>query len=63
MRIVLDAMGTDHAPGVDVEGGVRAARALGHEIILVGREDAIRAELARHDTAALCHGPVAGLCL
>jgi len=53
MRIVLDAMGTDNAPGVDVEGAVRAARAFGQEIILVGRESDIRAELARHDTAGL----------
>lgn len=53
MRIVLDAMGSDHAPGVDVEGGVRAARLFGQEIILVGREDEVRRELARHDTSGL----------
>ena len=53
MRIVLDAMGSDHAPGVDVEGGVRAARRFGQEIILVGQEEAIRRELAKHDTSGL----------
>lgn len=53
MRIVLDAMGSDHAPGVDVEGGVRAARRFGHDIILVGNEAQIRVELARHDTQGL----------
>jgi len=53
MRIVLDAMGTDNAPGVDVEGGVRAARAFGQEIVLVGPEDVIQAELRRHDVAGL----------
>jgi phosphate acyltransferase len=53
MRIVLDAMGSDHAPGVDVRGAVSAARRFGHEIILVGREDAIRAELQSLDTAGL----------
>lgn len=53
MRIVLDAMGSDHAPGVDVEGAVRAARRFGQEVILVGREEEVRRELARHDTAGL----------
>lgn len=53
MRIVLDAMGSDNAPGVDVRGAVRAARRFGQEIVLVGREDAIRAELAGLDTAGL----------
>ncbi|MEA3407695.1 MAG: phosphate acyltransferase PlsX [Chloroflexota bacterium] len=51
--IVLDAMGSDHAPAVDVAGGVRAARHYGHDIILVGREEEIRAELQRHDTEGL----------
>lgn len=49
MRIALDAMGSDHAPGVDVRGGVRAARRFGHEIVFVGREPEIRAVLATED--------------
>ncbi|MHB1317391.1 MAG: phosphate acyltransferase PlsX [Anaerolineae bacterium] len=49
MRIALDAMGSDRAPGVDVRGGVRAARRFGHEIVLVGREAEIRAVLAAED--------------
>ena len=53
MRIVLDAMGGDHAPEAVVAGGVAAARELGLEVILVGPEDRMRAELARHDTAGL----------
>lgn len=53
MKIVVDAMGGDHAPGVVVEGAVRAARDFGVDIILVGREDAIRAELAKHQTDGL----------
>jgi glycerol-3-phosphate acyltransferase PlsX len=53
MRIVLDAMGSDHAPGVDVRGAVRAARRFGQEIVLVGREEAIQAELAGLDTEGL----------
>ena len=53
MRIVLDAMGSDSAPGVDVEGGVRAARRFGQEVILVGRESEIKAELDKHNTQGL----------
>ncbi|MBC7255118.1 MAG: phosphate acyltransferase PlsX [Chloroflexi bacterium] len=53
MRIALDAMGSDHAPMVDVEGAVRAARRFGVEVVLVGRQEAIERELARHDTTGL----------
>jgi len=53
MRIVVDAMGGDHAPGVVIDGAVQAARAFGVEIVLVGKEDAITAELARHTTDGL----------
>ncbi len=53
MRIVLDAMGSDRAPAPDVEGAVRAARRYGHEIILVGRQAELEAELAKHSTADL----------
>lgn len=51
--IVVDAMGSDGAPAVDVAGAVRAARRYGGEIILVGREAEIEAELARHETEGL----------
>ncbi|MCS7287234.1 MAG: phosphate acyltransferase PlsX [Anaerolineae bacterium] len=53
MRIILDAMGGDYAPPVAVEGAVMAARELGVEVILVGREEAIRTELAKYDTRNL----------
>jgi len=53
MRIVLDAMGSDGAPVVDVEGGVRAARRFGEEVVLVGCEDLIRSELIKHDADGL----------
>ncbi len=54
MRIVLDAMGGDHAPGVVIDGAVMAARDYADiEIVLVGREQDIRAELARHETGGL----------
>jgi len=53
MKIVLDAMGGDHAPPVAVEGGVWAAREYGIEVILVGREEDVQRELARYDTSGL----------
>jgi glycerol-3-phosphate acyltransferase PlsX len=53
MRIVLDAMGGDHAPEVAVEGGVMAAREYGIEVVLVGPQEVIEAELTKHDTAGL----------
>lgn len=53
MRIVLDAMGSDGRPVPDVAGAVMAAREWGDEIILVGPEDTVRAELAKHDAAGL----------
>ncbi len=50
MRIGVDAMGGDHAPGEIVRGAVDAL-AFGEdiEIVLVGREDVIGAELAKYD--------------
>lgn len=53
MKIVVDAMGGDHAPSVVVDGAVQAARDLGLEIVLVGQRGAVTSELERHDTAGL----------
>ena len=53
MRIVLDAMGSDEYPVPDIAGAVLAAREWRDEILLVGREDLIRRELAQHDTSGL----------
>lgn len=54
MKIVVDAMGGDHAPEVVVAGAVAEARGGGTEIILVGLEQQVRAELAKHgDTSRL----------
>jgi len=50
---VLDAMGGDHAPEVVVEGGVMAAREYGIEVVLVGPQEVVETELAKHDTAGL----------
>ncbi len=46
-RIAVDGMGGDRAPGVVVDGAVQAARSLPIEVILIGQEDRLRAELAR----------------
>jgi glycerol-3-phosphate acyltransferase PlsX len=53
MKIVVDAMGGDHAPEVAVEGAIQAARDLDLEIVLVGRQAEVRSELAKHETAGL----------
>src|SRR5579871_6732570 len=49
VTIAVDAMGGDHAPKSEVEGAIRAARTLGVKVILVGKEDLLRRELALHD--------------
>ncbi|HEX5215400.1 MAG TPA: phosphate acyltransferase PlsX [Vicinamibacterales bacterium] len=53
MRIAIDAMGGDRAPGAVVDGAVLAARRPGVTVMLVGAEEAVRAELARHPDANL----------
>jgi glycerol-3-phosphate acyltransferase PlsX len=53
VRVALDAMGGDNAPGEIVLGAIQAAREYSMGVYLVGREDAIRAELAKHDTRGL----------
>ncbi len=49
MRIALDAMGTDRHPATEVQGAVQALRELpgSFELILVGDQQAIEAELAQ----------------
>ncbi len=49
MKIAVDAMGSDHAPIPDVAGAVQAAKELGVEIILLGPQDVVQTELAKHD--------------
>ena len=43
MRIIVDAMGGDNAPAEIVKGAVEAARDFGISLMLVGKEDEIRA--------------------
>jgi glycerol-3-phosphate acyltransferase PlsX len=49
LTIALDAMGGDHAPEIEVQGAVQAARSLGVKVILVGRSDLVRQELQKHE--------------
>ena len=52
MRLAVDAMGGDHAPKELVAGAVEAARKDPEiQILLVGREDEVRAELETHPGA------------
>src|SRR4051812_31634474 len=44
-RIAVDAMGSDAAPRVEVEGVVAAVRSRGIDVVLVGDEARLRAEL------------------
>jgi phosphate acyltransferase len=53
IRVALDAMGGDYAPAATVEGAIRAAREYGIGVYLIGREEIIRAELAKYDTQGL----------
>ena len=48
MKIVLDAMGGDNAPAVEVEGAIQAIEEYGHDLILVGDEARLRNELEKH---------------
>ncbi len=47
MKIAVDAMGGDHGTSPVVEGAVQALQELDVELILVGQEDELRAELDR----------------
>ncbi len=49
--IAIDAMGSDKAPKPEVEGAILAARHHDVDVLLVGPEDQVRAELRSHPTA------------
>lgn len=51
MKIAVDAMGGDNAPGAAVEGALRAAHEFGAEILLVGRKADVSEALALHGGA------------
>ncbi|GAB1476719.1 phosphate acyltransferase PlsX [Bacillota bacterium] len=48
MRIVIDGMGGDNAPAAIVQGSVDAAALIPHEILIVGDEKQINAELKKY---------------
>ena len=48
MRIALDAMGGEHSPAAEVEGAVAAAKAHAIEVVLVGKREAVEAEMRKH---------------
>jgi phosphate acyltransferase len=50
LKVAVDAMGGDHAPQVVVEGALLAAQEFGVGLVLVGDQDAVNRELARHPT-------------
>ena len=41
MKIIVDAMGGDHAPACNVKGALAAVREYGVEVVLVGRGEEI----------------------
>jgi glycerol-3-phosphate acyltransferase PlsX len=51
LTIAVDAMGGDNAPKAEIEGAIRAASELDLRVILVGQEDVVRQELAKHARA------------
>ena len=53
VRIAVDAMGGDHAPGAVVEGALLAAREFGVEIVLVGQKGMVERELTLHSVGDL----------
>jgi glycerol-3-phosphate acyltransferase PlsX len=52
-RIAVDAMGTDSAPGPELDGAIEAARAGYAEVLLVGPQDRLRQELSQRDALSL----------
>lgn len=60
VRIVVDAMGGDFAPANEVAGAMEALRESRNrfEVVLVGKEKAIHAELQKHNTAGLAYSLV-----
>jgi glycerol-3-phosphate acyltransferase PlsX len=51
VTIAVDAMGGDDAPKAEVEGAIRAVRAMDVRVILVGKQEIVRQELERHENS------------
>lgn len=52
MKIIIDAMGGDHAPQAPIEAGVQAAKVLDVDIVFVGKTDVLQAELRKYQYPA-----------
>ncbi len=52
MKIIIDAMGGDHAPHAPIEAGVQAAKVLDVDIVFVGKTDVLQAELRKYQYPA-----------
>lgn len=62
MKIVVDAMGSEIGTSVEVEGAIQAIKEYGHDVVLVGDEAIIRAEIAKrsprgYDKITVVHAP------
>src|SRR5262244_219892 len=53
IKIAVDAMGSDQAPSVEVDGAVQAASEYGIHVVLVGQEDRVFPLLQSKDAASL----------
>jgi len=53
IKIAIDAMGGDYAPGEIVKGAVMGAREYNAEVILVGPTEQIEKELTKHDRSGV----------
>ena len=56
MKIIIDAMGGDHAPLEPVRGAIQAQREFGCAVVLVGQEAAIRTALQQDGFSSLPEG-------
>ena len=56
MKIILDAMGGDHAPEAPVLGAIEAAKTYGTQITLVGRGEEILSVMRKHGIENLPEG-------
>jgi len=61
VKVIIDAMGSDRSPSVEVEGAVQAIEEFGCELVLVGDEASIKNELSKYgshaDKISIIHTP------
>jgi len=51
MKIAIDVMGTDYGPGEIIKGALQAVDEYGCQVVLVGKEETIKEELAKQNHA------------